>query len=230
MEADIIAVKIPLGDPELKLFYKQSGGEVPWARQFADGVLYCLRTAKDLGKPVVINMSFGDDASAGDGLDDDSRFIDSVLDPGGAAGDNAFPTGALIVKAAGNEGEAWSRMARITVPAAGQIVVPFRLVDQHGTGTSKRNHCRRWRYKPSPRAFFWYRRPAAPLAVAFAVRSPHQTGFWRRRPPEGPAPSTARLPSRYPSTCAAERALVAPSTHQHQFAECVNCAYCQRIP
>ena len=103
-EADIIAVKIPLGGPELKLFYKQSGGEVPWARQFADGVLYCLRTAKDLDKPVVINMSFGHDASAGDGLDDDSRFIDAVLDPTQPPGDNNFPTGALIVNFGGQRG------------------------------------------------------------------------------------------------------------------------------
>ena len=176
-EADIIAVKIPLGGPELKLFYKQSGGEVPWARQFADGVLYCLRTAKDLDKPVVINMSFGDDASAGDGFDDDSRFIDAVLDPTQPPGDNNFPTGALIVKSAGNEGEAWSRMARITVPASGQIVVPFRLADQHGTATTTRNHCQTLRYKPPLHAYFWYRRPAAPLSVAFAVRSPHQTTF-----------------------------------------------------
>ena len=176
-EADIIAVKIPLGGPELKLFYKQSGGEVPWARQFADGVLYCLRTAKDLDKPVVINMSFGDDASAGDGLDDDSRFIDAVLDPAQPPGDNNFPTGAMIVKSAGNEGEAWSRMARITVPASGQIVVPFRLADQHGTATTTRNHCQTLRYKPPLHAYFWYRRPAAPLSVAFAVRSPHQTTF-----------------------------------------------------
>jgi len=176
-EADIIAVKIPLGGPELKLFYAQSGGEVPWARQFADGVLYCLRTAKDLGKPVVVNMSFGDDSSAGDGLDDDSRFVDSVLDPGQPPGDNTFPTGALIVKSAGNEGESWSRMARITVPAAGRIVVPFTLVDQHGTSTITQNHCRRWRYKPPLHAYFWYGRPAAPLSVAFAVRPPHQADF-----------------------------------------------------
>ncbi len=176
-EADIIAVKIPLGGPELKLHFQQSGGEVPWARQFADGVLYCLRSAKELGKPVVINMSFGDDASAGDGLDDDSRFIDAVLDPTKPPSDNNFPTGALIVKSAGNEGDAIGQMARITVPASGQIIVPLRLNDVHGTSTTTRSHCKTWRYKPSLPAYFWYRRPAAPLSVGFAVRSPHQAGF-----------------------------------------------------
>lgn len=176
-EADIIAVKIQLGEPELTLHYKQSGGEVSWARQFADGVMYCLRTARELGRPVVINMSFGNHSGPGDGLDDEARFLDAVLDPSQPAGDNNFPAGAVVVKSAGNEGEAWGRTARITVPASGQIIVPLMLVDLHGTATTTRNHCRSWRYAPTLSAYFWYRRPAAPLSVGFAVRSPHQSTF-----------------------------------------------------
>ena len=65
-------------------------------------------------------MSLGDDASAGDGLDDDSRFIDAVLDPNKPTGDNNFPTGALIVKAAGNEGEAGAGCSYHR-PASGQV-------------------------------------------------------------------------------------------------------------
>jgi subtilisin family serine protease len=176
-EADIIAVKIPLGEPHLKVLYKQLGSEVLWDRLFADAVLYCLRTARKLSKPVVINMSIGNYSYPGDGLDDGARLIDEVLNPATPASGLNFPTGALVVKAAGNDGEASSRMARITVPASGQIVVPFALVDDHGTEGTVWNHCRRWRYKPTLSAFFWYARPSAPLAVSFAVRSPHQANF-----------------------------------------------------
>lgn len=175
-EADIIAVKIAVGFPALELFYKQSGGKVSWDLQVADAVVYCLRTARALSKPVVINMSFGNPSLPGDGLDDRARLLDELLDPTKPAGDLNFPTGALVVKAAGNDGGMNPRLARIEVPASGQIVVPL-LLETVGTPGTIWSHCRRWRYKPTLSAYFWYARPAAPLAVAFAVRSPHQSNF-----------------------------------------------------
>ena len=180
-EADIIAVKF-LYNPE-KIFYclpdGSVGPEVGEALKFRDGVLYCLRTARELGnRPVVINMSFGDDSYPGDGLDDDARFVDALLDPTKAAGDNNFPTRAIIVKSAGNEGGGTQRIGRIEVPATiadptkGEIIVPFILVDQRNGMDTDWQHCSQERYKPDIGAHFWYRRPAAPLSVQFAVRFP----------------------------------------------------------
>jgi subtilisin family serine protease len=175
-EADIIAVKIPIGPPQLKLFYKNSGTDVPWDRQFADAVVYCLRTARKLSKPVVINISFGNLSYPGDGLDDRAQLLDELLDPTKPASDLNFPTGALAVKAPGNDGALFQRSARIEVPASGEIVVPF-LLKVAGTPGTIWNHCRRWRNKPTLNAYFWYARPSAPLSVSFAVRSPHQSSF-----------------------------------------------------
>jgi subtilisin family serine protease len=178
-EADIIAVKI-LDNPD-KIFYTlangSTGGEVPWTRRFADGVLYCLRTARELdNRPVVINMSFGDDSYPGDGLDEDARFVDAVLDPTHAAGDNNFPTGAIIVKSAGNEGSGDMQVGRVEVPASGEIIVPFTLVDVREGAQTDWRHCRQERYKPDFNVYFWYRRPTAPLSVSFAVRFPFGPG------------------------------------------------------
>jgi len=178
-EADIIAVKY-LDNPD-KIFYRladnSTGAEVGWLSRFKDGVLYCFRTASKLGKPVVINMSFGDDAFPGDGLDDQAHFVDSVLDPAAAAGDNNFPKGAIVVKSAGNEPGDDDIVGRIEVPASGEIVVPLRLVDFRNTGETSWRNCSEQVYTPDIDAHFWYRRPSAPLSVQFAVRFPHGSGF-----------------------------------------------------
>jgi len=178
-EADIIAVKF-LDNPE-KIFYRlpdgSVGAEVGETMKFRDGVLYCLRTARELdNRPVVINMSFGDDEYPGDALDEDARFVDAVLDPTHAAGDNNFPARAIVVKSAGNEGGGTQRVGRIEVPASGEIVVPFTLVDVRNGMQTNWQHCAQELYKPDLGAHFWYRRPATPLSVRFAVRFPFGPG------------------------------------------------------
>jgi subtilisin family serine protease len=178
-EADIIAVKY-LDTPE-KIFYKLQDGsvgtEVNWTARFRDAVLYCLRNARELNKPVVINMSFGDDAMPGDGLDDDARWVDSVMDPSHAPGDDNFPKGAVITKAAGNEADNPFVLMRIEVPPSGEIIVPLKLVDVRGTTQTRWQHCAQEYYSPTVSVHFWYRRSSAPLAVQFAVQLPNNNAF-----------------------------------------------------
>ena len=180
-KASIIAVKM-IDNPE-HIFYRMPdnsvGAEVSWTLRFRDAVLYCLRTARDeFAKPVVVSMSFGNSALPGDALDDDSRFLDSLMDPGIAAGPDHFPRGAILVKSAGNEGDITDRQtARIVVPAAGQITIPFRLLDTRGTTQNRWDECASRLYKPTVGIHFWYRPAPAVLAVQFAVRVPNDGTF-----------------------------------------------------
>lgn len=177
-EADIIAVKL-LDMPSSIRFRTAAGpgAVVPPENRFRDAVLYCLRTAKALGKPVVINMSFGRSREAGDGLDDSARFIDQVMDPAHTPDNDHFPKGAIIVKAAGNDGSA-GRAAKITVPAAaGEITVPFELEDSRGGTDDRWKECARSRHNPFIFISFWYRRATPHTAVTFALSLPHDTRF-----------------------------------------------------
>jgi len=209
-EADIIAVKY-LYPPE-NIFYRRPDGSVGDKvlddALFRDAVIYCLRSAREEGKPIVINMSFGSIAEPGDGLDADARWLDGVLEPSAVAESPLnFPRGAIVVKAAGNEGEpGWLPQAyRIIVPASGEIIVPFRLGDSRGEQQTDRKNCTEQLHKPDVGVHFWYRRPAAPLSVRFAVRLPkdtvfgsdvtiggnHELGF---RPNVGPPPTVDGVP------------------------------------
>jgi subtilisin family serine protease len=208
-EADIIAVKY-LYPPE-NIFYRRPDGSVGDKvlddALFRDAVIYCLRTARELGQPIVINMSFGDNAEPGDGLDPDSRWLDGVMDPSQPESLLNFPRGAIVVKAAGNDGEpGWlPQVYRITVPASGEIIVPFRLSDARDEQQTDRKNCEEQLHKPDVGVHLWYRRPAAPLSVRFAVRLPHggifgsdvtiggkhELGF---RPITGPPPNDIAVP------------------------------------
>lgn len=178
-EADILVVKY-LDNPE-KIFYKRQdgsvGAEVGWPSRFRDAVLYCLRSGRELNKPVVINMSFGDDADPGDGLDDDARWVDSVMDPSHGPGGDNFPKGAVITKSAGNEASNSFTLIRIDVPPSGEIIVPLKLVDVRGTAQTRWQHCAQEYYSPTISVHFWYRRASAPLAVQFAVQLPNNNAF-----------------------------------------------------
>ncbi len=184
-EADIIAVKY-FDLPE-KLFYKlpdgSAGAEVTWGHRFADSLVYCLRTAAELGKPIVINMSFGNISHPGDALDSNAYWMDRVFDPAPPPADpdfpvDSFPAGAIAVKASGNDGGDDQRaVGRVTVPASGEIVVPFKLIDDRRGSQMTRRRGEQVRHKPTLSIWFWYRRPDMPLSVAFAVRSPHQPNF-----------------------------------------------------
>jgi subtilisin family serine protease len=176
-EADIIAVKL-LDVPDSIKFRLAAGfgAEVSFATRFRDAVIYCLRTARAMGKPVVINMSFGADSEAGDGLDDDARWVDARMDPAQPPGPLNFPTGAIVVKAAGNSGDAArQQVAKITVPAAGQITVPLELKDDRVGVNTKFKNCAETLHKQAVRADFWYRRNFD--VVRFALRLPNQAAF-----------------------------------------------------
>jgi subtilisin family serine protease len=178
-EADIIVVKY-LDNPENIFFKLQDGSvgpKVEWISRFRDAVLYCLRTARDLNKAVVINMSFGSVSDPGDGLDEDARWLDGVMDPSHAESDKNFPKRAVIVKAAGNEADPSILLMRVVVPPSGEIFVPLKLVDGRGTTQTRWQHCAHEYYKPAVGVHFWYRRPSVPLAVQFAVQLPHGAIF-----------------------------------------------------
>jgi subtilisin family serine protease len=180
-KASLIVVKF-IDTPD-HIFYRLPsnavGSEVGWDLRFSDAVLYCLRTARDeFHKPVVISMSISVASLPGDGLDDNARLVDRLLNPGAAAGPNNFPTGAIVVKAVGNDGDIADRQtARIVVPAAGRITIPFRLADtRHGLQT-KWQQCAQRQYKPEVGIHFWYRAPPAVGAVQFRMSVPPSGGF-----------------------------------------------------
>lgn len=180
-KASIIAVKY-LDVPETIRFRRPDntdGDIVESTPRLLDAVVYCLRTARDiLDKPVVISISLGDSSKPGDGLDEEAVFIDGLVDPAAASGPNNFPTGAIIVKSAGNNGDiSERRTAKILVPAAGQIVVPLELVDTRGTEYQSWERCLKQPFKPRVSAHFWYRAPASAASVQFAIRLPNDSVF-----------------------------------------------------
>ena len=180
-KASLIVVK--LVDTPDHIFYRlpsnTAGPEVGWDLRFHDAVLYCLRTARDeFHKPVVISMSLGVSSAPGDGLDDNARLLDRLVDPTAAAGPNNFPKGAIIVKSAGNEGDpAENRTARIIVPGAGRITIPFRLIDTRQGLQTRWTECAQRQFKPAIGIHFWYRAPAVPLSVQFKLRVPPNGAF-----------------------------------------------------
>lgn len=179
-EADIIAVKL-LDTPDVIRYRLATGfgSQVGWDDQFRDAVLYCLRTARNLGKPVVINMSFGDSHEPGDGLDSEARWLDSVLDPAKPAGPLNFPTRAVVVKASGNDGDLKDRfVARIKFPAgaASSITVPLVVKDDPSrTSSMRRTNCASVLHNPPLYVSFWYRRDFD--NVKFAVKLPFRNTF-----------------------------------------------------
>lgn len=177
-EADIIAVKLLDVPRSFNFFSGAPGIAVDPSRRFQDAVLYCLRTARLLGKPIVINMSFGNSREAGDGLDEDSIWVDGLLDPNAAEGPMNFPKGAVIVKAAGNDADPGRRQcARITIPPGGSVVVPLILIDTRGAVGQKRQNCVMSTFSPWVGVAFWYRRTTPFDAVKFALRYPDAPGF-----------------------------------------------------
>ncbi|MDJ0628350.1 MAG: S8 family serine peptidase [Rhodobacter sp.] len=181
-KADIIAVKfIDVGD---NVRFRRSSGfgaKVDDDTRLRDAVMYCLRTARALGKPVVINMSFGSPFEAGDGLDAFSRWLDTTIDPSHpAAPVNAdrFPSGAIVVSAIGNDGDPGERLtAEITVPAGGQVTVPFELKDSRGGQNTRWLECTDKLHKPAVGVAFWYARTVPHTALTVALRLPHQADF-----------------------------------------------------
>ncbi|MEU6381489.1 S8 family serine peptidase [Streptomyces sp. NPDC046909] len=177
-EADIIAVKMLDTPFPIHYFTGPPGVQVGPDDQFRDAILYCLRTARALGKSIVINMSFGSPLEPGDGLDADAVWVDERLDPAHAADPTHFPTGAIVVKSSGNHGDDSRRaVARIEVPASGEVTVPLLLTDTRGALQTKYTNCLPGLFKPPIGFRFWYRRANPFTAVSFAVRLPERAAF-----------------------------------------------------
>lgn len=175
-EASIIAVKL-LDNPS-SITYFGTATPVGGGVLFRDAVIYCLRKAKLAGKPVVINMSFGAGGKAGDGLDDEAIWMDRVMNPGAGASDSNFPTRAVLVKSAGNEGdEADFQTALIKVAAGTEVIVPMELVDDRGGLNTRWDECKDQKFAPPIGVDFWYRRTNPFTAIEFALRLPHQPTF-----------------------------------------------------
>jgi subtilisin family serine protease len=178
-EADLIMVKYIDNPPTIRFRLASGfGAEVGGEDRFRDAVLYCLRTARNLGKPIVINMSFGNPHQPGDALDSSARWVDSIMDPTRPAGPLSFPTGAIVVTSSGNDGNTASRsVARIEFPPgpATSITVPLELKDTHGPGQTRFTNCAPRFHSPTMFASFWYRRDFD--RVKFAVKFPHRTTF-----------------------------------------------------
>lgn len=176
-EAELIVVKF-LDNPSPVRFRLAAGfgGQVGEDDRLKDAILYCLRTARAEGKSIVINMSLGNDHVAGDALDASARWVDALMDPSQPAGPLHFPQGAIIVKAAGNQGNVARRVtAHIVVPAGGTITVPLEVKDDHGVVHTKFKTCLNRLHSPTLFASFWYRRNFD--NVKFAVKLPHRTTF-----------------------------------------------------
>ncbi len=177
-EADIIMVKY-LDVPDV--IRDDAGTEVGPDVRFWDAVMYILREAaaqKPTPKAVVINASFGDSSMPGDGLSADDHFLDDLFDPAHAPDATHVPSGAIFVKAAGNDGDPADRgFAIVTIPDSGSIVVPFELFDERGPNRRKRVNCVAGPYVPPVSATIWYREVTAPADVAFAAKVPGDTAF-----------------------------------------------------
>lgn len=183
--ADILVVKY-LDVPET-IHYFGTTTDVNASFRFRDAVMYCLRYAAGdpaaipprPRRPVVINLSLGFSGEAGDGLDEDTLWMDSVMNPAANTnvGVDTFPTGAVIVKAAGNDGRG-ALGARVVVPVTGSVTIPLNLIDTR-TGTSqKRRRCTLSRFEPEISAWLWYHTPnGAATPVQCWLRLPFATSF-----------------------------------------------------
>lgn len=179
-QASIVVVKA-FDTPPVRI----GGTEVSEDTRFRDALFYCLRVAKGRpphgldNKPVVVNCSFGNAHGPADGFDLEDRLWESTFDPNGPADSTHFPRGAILVKSAGNDGDARMRMkARITIPAGGRIEVPFELIDTRGPVRTKYIACSRVPFWPPFQVTCWLAGPPGPgYAVEVSVRLPGETPF-----------------------------------------------------
>ncbi|HEX2373710.1 MAG TPA: S8 family serine peptidase [Actinomycetota bacterium] len=121
-EADLIAVKL-LDIQAVPNDPNPPHAPLGFDQRFRDAVDYVLKVADDLGKPVVINMSFGSDLGPHDGFADDEDFLTHTFPPA--------TVGKVAVAAAGNSA-AKRQHARIEFAAAGDVEIPLELFDERG--------------------------------------------------------------------------------------------------
>lgn len=123
--ADLIIVKYL----HLQTQPEVGGVEVAHLQRFKDAITYCRNVADSMGRPLVINCSFGSSIGAHDGFNlQDDWLRDQFRD--------AVSAGKICVLAAGND--AGKRQhARIVFVAAATIDVPLELFDARAAFSDK---------------------------------------------------------------------------------------------
>jgi subtilisin family serine protease len=178
-EADIVAVKLLDLEEEPTA---DDGGAIPDEKQFKDAVMYVLNVAKELGKPVVINISAGYDLGPHDGLTTWERFLAEQFPPDAV--------GRACVVSAGNSGRNLGHV-EIDVPAGGEIAIPLRLLDERGENKGDYDHCEYRDDTEELSAEFWYthgpavtaavKAPGESLSSFIAVGGSHEAFFGGRK-------------------------------------------------
>lgn len=164
-KADIISVKLIDVPTPVKDADKNT---VSYATRFRDAFMYILNKAGST--PVVINCSFGSPLGPHDGLTDDEQFLNALFAPG-----SPYYNGKMVVYAAGNTGSV-RQHAQVTIPASGEIIVPFTLFDTRAF-KKKFKECK---WQDGTRHLFvdmWYREVTAPADVAVQVKAPTEATF-----------------------------------------------------
>ena len=172
-KADIVVVKLLDVEHEVR---DTAGNVVSYAVRSRDALKYILEFAKGNppatpARPAVVNMSFGSELGPHDGLTDDEQFLDRQF-----ASSGSYHKGNILVMAAGNSA-ATRQHATITIPASGEIVVPFELFDTRGANTKSFKECA---WKEDTRDLLvelWYRDVTPPADVSVAVRVPTESSF-----------------------------------------------------
>ena len=166
-EADIIGIKLIDTPNSIK---DTANNNVSGSTRFRDAVMYILNVAKSEVKPAVINCSFGSSLGPHDGLTENEQFLDALFSSG-----STYYNGNIIVFAAGNSAGA-RQHARITIPASGEIIVPFTLFDTR-KNTNEYRQCR-WQDATWDLLIdMWYKEVTAPQDVSAQVKVPRDTDF-----------------------------------------------------
>jgi subtilisin family serine protease len=194
-EAEIVVVK--LLDIQTVPLDPITGATLTSDEIFEDAVDYVLKVAADLGKPVVLNMSFGSDLGPHDGFTDREDFLTQTFLPA--------TTGRACVVAAGNSADK-RQHARIVFAAAGTIDVALELFDDRG---AKKLDFRRCAQVPGTRAAgadVWY--PSGGSTLTGAVRFPATAAFNAGPALGGPASTGVHLSRPWQLTNAPETQLL----------------------
>jgi subtilisin family serine protease len=192
-EADIIVVK------HLDTQASPSGplGPIGPDQLFIDSVNYVLQVADDLGKPVVINLSFGSSLGPHDGFTNVEDFLTTTFTPP--------PAGKICVAAAGNDGDK-SQHATIVFTAAASIDIPLEIFDDRGA--RKLNYQRCVNVWGTRAAGFqvWY--PTGGATLTGEVRFPGTAAFKAGPALGGPAENDTFLNRDYSLTNASQTQLL----------------------
>ena len=114
--------------PGVGIIAVKSGNEAPVTTNVLDGIRYCRRVAESMGKPVVVNMSLGNQQAPHTGSGLFARGVAQATDGGSASG-------TVVVAAAGNDGNP-SDPIHVSGTLAPDDSTTFRHTVVHGDTTS----------------------------------------------------------------------------------------------